>query len=147
MASVSVRDHRGAGAPLDLHQPVRASSRDGAGALRSLRPELAALFEEQPRWAVPALLTRAAIGSRYAFAVLLLRGQPSGPQSAEAVRATFAAGQLEDVHRRALVLHCVAGLTVPELAGALGVSAPAAMGVLHRARQLLGDVLPAGWSR
>jgi len=141
----------GAHAPLDPHHVPPAPATGAGGCVRpSLArrlPELAALFDRRPRWEVPALYARATVGDRYAFAVLLLRAHEVPRGSVEAGQVVRAAAQLGDVHRRYLVLHCLAGMGVRELVDQLGRPAPAVMGVLHRARVLLGDAMPAGWSR
>lgn len=135
-----------------IHSQLPPASPTGAGgcvrpgALRRL-PELTALFDQRPRWEVPALYARATVGDRYAFAILLLRAHRAPARSVHAARLAHAAARLSDVHRRYLVLHCLAGMSVPELAATLRRPAPAVMGSLHWARVQLGDALPVTWRR
>jgi len=130
-------------ATIDLHHTP--PSLVAGGVSSSVCPELAALLDRRPRWEVPALYARAVAGDRYSFAVLLLRGHDAAWDRPLPARLALAVKALDTVHRRYLVLHCLAGLGVPEMAELLGRPAPAVMGVLHRARVLLGDALPAGW--
>lgn len=66
---------------------------------------------------------------------------PVAPPSAEHIVLTAAILGLNAKYREVVLLHCDQGLTIRETAKALGISAPAVMNRLKRARAVLADAL------
>lgn len=66
---------------------------------------------------------------------------PVAPPSAEHIALTSAIMGLKDKHREVVLLHCDQGLTIRDTAKALGITAPAVMNRLKRARAELAKAL------
>ena len=66
---------------------------------------------------------------------------PVAPPSAEHIALTTAIMGLKDKYREVVLLHCDQGLTIRDTAKALGITAPAVMNRLKRARAALADAL------
>ncbi len=66
---------------------------------------------------------------------------PTAPPSAEHIALTTAIMQLPVKQKEVVLLHCDQGLTVRETARALGISAPAVMNRLNKARAELARAL------
>jgi len=66
---------------------------------------------------------------------------PAAPPSAEHIALTTAIMQLPAKQKEVVLLHCDQGLTVRETAKALGISAPAVMNRLNKARAELARAL------
>ena len=69
---------------------------------------------------------------------------PASPPSAEHIALTSAIMGLPTKHREVVLLHCDQGLTVRETAKALGITAPAVINRLKKARAALSSALGEG---
>ena len=69
---------------------------------------------------------------------------PTAPPSAEHIALTAAIMGLPQKYREVVLLHCDQGLTVRETAKALGISAPAVINRLKKARAALASALEEG---
>lgn len=69
---------------------------------------------------------------------------PVAPPSAEHIALTSAIMGLAPKYREVVLLHCDQGLTVRDTAKALGITAPAVINRLKKARAALADALEEG---